>query len=219
MSLSNYASGGPCSSIESAYIGQRKSSLVKLLHGHRLRASITGEPNGLHTAAAASLARCARLFDPEAHVNKLTSILAVLDGSSSDVPLLAKAARLALAFGARVELFSCDSEQAYAARRSYDARGVHDAVKASVREQCRYLQRRAENIGMHNLSVSVDACCESPLYEGVVRKVFGSRPDLVMKATSGPGAERLATRAHLPSTVAAESASSLACAAPVCCSR
>jgi hypothetical protein len=63
-------------------------------------------------------------------VDKLTSILAVLDGSSNDVPLLAKAARLALAFGARVELFSCDSEHAYVARGSHDARGVHDALKA-----------------------------------------------------------------------------------------
>jgi len=114
-------------------------------------------------------------------VEKLTSILAVLDGSSRDVSLLVKAARLASAFGARVELFSCEWMQAEALKRVRDAEDAQAMRAASVREQCAYLTRRAQNIGMRNVAVAVDAVCETPLYEAIVRKAFRSRPDLVMK--------------------------------------
>lgn len=119
-------------------------------------------------------------------MEKLTSILVVLDGSSRDVSLLVKAARLATAFGARVELFSCDWMQAEALKRVGDAETAQALRAASIREQCAYLTRRAQNVGMRNVAVAVDAACETPLYEAIVRKAFGSRPDLVMKRMTEP---------------------------------
>ena len=61
-------------------------------------------------------------------MEKLTSILVILDHSPRDTPLLAKSVMLAREFGARVELFSCDAEYEYTLRHVYDERGIqrHD---------------------------------------------------------------------------------------------
>jgi hypothetical protein len=53
-------------------------------------------------------------------MKKPTCLLAVLDRSSADSPLLTKAARLARRFDARLELFLCDAEHAYALKHEYE---------------------------------------------------------------------------------------------------
>jgi universal stress protein E len=125
-------------------------------------------------------------------MKKVTTILVVLNRGPGDAVLLRKALRLAHDFDAQVELFSCDSEHEYMLQRAYDKRGVAAARRALVSRQQDYLREIAEGIAAQNLTVSLEAVCESPLYEGIVHKVQRSRPDLVMKATSessdGPSA-------------------------------
>jgi universal stress protein E len=53
---------------------------------------------------------------------------------------------------------------------------------AAMRE---YLQPFAERIAAENLAVSIEATCDTPLYQCIVHKVVGSNPDLVMKAAAG----------------------------------
>jgi len=117
-------------------------------------------------------------------VEKLTSILVILDHSPRDTPLLAKSVMLAREFGARVELFSCDAEYEYTLRHVYDERGLTEARQARVMHMCDYLQQLSNHIGAQGVDTSIDAACESPLYEGIVRKVFKTMPDLVMKAAA-----------------------------------
>lgn len=117
-------------------------------------------------------------------MEKLTSILVVLDHSARDAPLLTKSLVLACEFGARVELFSCDAEYEYTLRHVYDERGLMEARQARVMHLRDYLQPLCDQLAAQNVEVSIDAACESPLYEGIVRKVLRSAPDLVIKAAA-----------------------------------
>lgn len=118
-------------------------------------------------------------------MKKPTQILAVLDRSETDTHLLEKASQLARRFGASLELFVCDAERAYALKREYDPHHVDEARRACIAEANDYLARLIHAAELHDVRVSTDAACESPLYEGIVRKTLQSRPDLVMKNASG----------------------------------
>jgi universal stress protein E len=114
----------------------------------------------------------------------LTSILVVLDRSARDTPLVTKALLLAREFNARIELFSCDAEHEYALQHADDPRGVETARQNSVADLYDYLRRLSHSVIAQNVVVSIDVVCESPVYEGIVHKVFKSCPDLVMKAAA-----------------------------------
>jgi nucleotide-binding universal stress UspA family protein len=117
-------------------------------------------------------------------VKPLTSILLVLDRSGADESLIARALALARASSARIDLFACDAVHEYELRRAFVARGVEAARQASVEALCTYLRRVAERLAPENLAVSIEAVSDTPLYESIVHKVLGSRPDLVMKAAA-----------------------------------
>lgn len=118
-------------------------------------------------------------------MRKITSILVIANRDESDKPLLEKAVHLARRLGARIELFTCDSEHAYIMRRAYDDTGVEKAWLNSFSESCEYLETLCQAIGAADVSIAVDAVCDSPHYQAVVDKVRACRPDLVMKCTSG----------------------------------
>ena len=117
-------------------------------------------------------------------MENLTAILVVLDRSARDAPLLTKSLVLAREFNARVELFSCDAEHEYALRHSYDKSGVAAARQACILGLRDYLRQCCDQFIAKNVVVTIDAVCESPLYEGVIRKVSRSAPDLVVKAAA-----------------------------------
>jgi universal stress protein E len=118
-------------------------------------------------------------------VETLTAILVVLDRSARDAPLLAKSLVLARQFGARVELFCCDAEYEYTLRHVYDQRGLMEARQVRVMHLRDYLQQQiCDQLAAQSVDISIDAACESPLYEGIARKVLRSAPDLVMKAVA-----------------------------------
>ena len=117
-------------------------------------------------------------------MKKPTDLLVVLDRSSSDHALLGKAATLARRLGAGLELFLCDAEHGYALKHEYDATHNEEFLRTSVRQGIEYLSglRAAARL---DVPVVVSASCESPLYEGIVRKVLERQPGLVMKNASG----------------------------------
>lgn len=117
-------------------------------------------------------------------MEKLNSILMVVEPDDGVHRLLAKACVLTRHFAARLELFLCDAEQAFALSHSYDSRGTAEARSACLAERRRYLESLRETVGARDLEISVDVACESPLYEGIRRKVLGSRPDLVILSAS-----------------------------------
>jgi len=126
-------------------------------------------------------------------MNDLTSILVVLDRSARDTLLLTKALVLARELNARIELFSCDSEHACLTENADDRGGIGLARQSSIADGYDYLRRLSHLVTAQNVAVSIEVVCESPLYEGIVHKVFKSCPDLVMKAAASEGSAGRAT--------------------------
>ena len=113
------------------------------------------------------------------------SILVVADRSPADSELLVKATRLAHGWGAKLELFLCDAEHAYALEHAYEQSGAETIRQRCITDATDYLSRLKSSVTDRDLSVCVDSSCDSPLYEGIVRKVLASRPALVMKSAAG----------------------------------
>ena len=121
------------------------------------------------------------------------SILVVADRSPADAELLVKAARVAKRFGAKLELLLCDSEHAYALEHAYERSGVETVRQHCVAEALAYLTRLKGSVTAQGVEVLIDASCQSPLYEGIVRKVLSSRPGLVIKTAGEVDARGRAT--------------------------
>jgi universal stress protein E len=118
-------------------------------------------------------------------MDKLTSILVVTNRSNADEALLAKAVLLARRVGARIHLFHCDAELAHVLRHSYDTQDTEKAWQASVSDHRSCLEALRASMHAPDLDISLDAVCDSPLYEGIIKKVLEVRPDLVMKSPTG----------------------------------
>ncbi len=119
-----------------------------------------------------------------------TSILAILDRSRLDYDVLAKAARIAEQSGATLELFLCDAEHAYALKREYDPSHNPQVRRECLAKAVAYLSDIRGSLDMPAERVSVSAACESPLYEGIVRRVLDVRPDLVIRGAGNSDGPR-----------------------------
>jgi universal stress protein E len=117
-------------------------------------------------------------------VDKLTSILAVLDPADETRHVVAKAMVLARHFRARLELFLCDSEYAYSMRHAYDRTGVAEARRICFANGQRYLDAVRRSLA-EDVPVTTHVACASPLYEAVVHRVQEVRPDIVIKSAAG----------------------------------
>src|SRR5690242_18970075 len=107
-----------------------------------------------------------------------------MDHSPRDAHLLTKSFSLAREFNAPVELFWCDAEYEYTLRHVYDERSHTEGRHSRVLEMSDYLQQLCDQHTAPDMEISIDAGCESPLYEGIVRKVFKTLQDLVMTAAT-----------------------------------
>jgi universal stress protein E len=114
-------------------------------------------------------------------MNKLTRILVALDGTNADAIVTAKGVALARQQGAALELFLCDAQRAYALQHAYDQSAVEDSRHQYMRTWRRYLESLRDTMAGVDVPIYVDVACESPLYEGIVRKALKSRCDLVIK--------------------------------------
>ena len=117
-------------------------------------------------------------------MDKLTSILVVIDPADETRPVLNKAMILARHFRARLELFVCDSENAYALTHAYDPTGVAAARTACLTSGHRYLDALRRSLA-EDVRVTTHVACESPLYEAVVHRALETKPDLVIKGAAG----------------------------------
>jgi universal stress protein E len=118
-------------------------------------------------------------------MKKLDSILVAIDRGEDARIAIAKAGMLAQRLGARVELFLCDAECAFALKHVYTSRGTTAAREASLAESRRYLVELRNSVLPSDVTCDIEVACESPLYESIVHKVQRSRPDLVIRALQG----------------------------------
>ena len=119
-------------------------------------------------------------------MKSVSSILVVVDRSLSAADAVAKAVLLARAATARVELFMCDAERGYALSQAFVSTGVEQSRHACLADSRRHLEKLRSLVNADDVPITVDAACESPLYESIVRKVMRERPDLVIKNVAGP---------------------------------
>ena len=115
----------------------------------------------------------------------LHSILVVVDRNDDASQTVTKAVSLARQFGARIELFLCDADQAYELAHAYDRNGVERARELCIVEAREFLRELKAAASAPDLDISIDADCASPLYEVTVRKALHSKPDLVIKSVRG----------------------------------
>src|SRR5690242_13461387 len=101
-----------------------------------------------------------------ARVDKLTSILAVIDPTDESRHVVVKAMVLARHFRARVELFLCDSEQAYALRHAYDPAGRLEANRACLAGGLEYLESIRRSLA-EDVTITTHVATSSPLYEAI----------------------------------------------------
>ena len=118
------------------------------------------------------------------NMEKLTSILVVIDQDDGARHVVEKAMMLARYCHASVELFLCDSEQAQSLRQSYDPTGVDAARRECVARGQSHLESIASSLA-RDVPISTHVACASPLYEAVVDRVLESGADLVMKSPAG----------------------------------
>jgi len=123
-------------------------------------------------------------------MSKVTRILAVLDGTAEDALIVSKAVALAHQQGASLELFLCDAQRAYSLQHAYDQTHVAGYRHRCIRESRSYLESLRDIAAAADVPITVDAACESPLYEAIVRKVVRSRADFVIKSAGRSDALR-----------------------------
>jgi universal stress protein E len=126
-------------------------------------------------------------------MNKPGPILVVVERAADAAGLIEKALVIARQSRAHVELFLCESEQAYQLAHAYDREGVEQARAQSITQARDYLSDLKACVDATDIEIAIDAVCESPLYEAVVRKVLRSTPELVIKGLAAQHARRKRT--------------------------
>lgn len=108
-------------------------------------------------------------------------ILVIVDPTASEHPSTDKAALLAEKFGARLELFVCDTKAAREMRLSSHLRRNPGAPLATnIKGE---LEALAAPLRERGLDVTTETACADPLHVGLIDRVRQTGPDLVVKDT------------------------------------
>jgi len=119
-------------------------------------------------------------------------IVAIKSPESRSQAALRKAAQLAQATGARLELFHAITMPLYVDAFALEGMSVADVQKQWKRRTITALERHAAKLRDQGLSVATSCDWDFPAYEAVIRRATHSGADLIV-------AERHATRHVLPS--------------------
>jgi universal stress protein E len=113
----------------------------------------------------------------------IKTILVVVDPTVEDSAAVAKAARIARASGARLELYLCDFSPALDAARYFDSGTLAIAVEPVAARHQLHLDRLVAPLRAAGQEVAVSLDFDNPLHEAIVRKAGRLQPDLVVKDT------------------------------------
>lgn len=114
-------------------------------------------------------------------MNPITSILVIVDPTASDHPAVTKAAALAKALAARVELYACDTKALREARfASYH--GGQSVATGSVNLNP-MLEALAQPLRQQRIDVSTEVDFGDPLLDRLIDRVKRTTADLVVKDT------------------------------------
>jgi universal stress protein E len=110
-------------------------------------------------------------------------ILAVVDPTATSQPAAERAVEVARSIGARLELFVCDYVPQLVDSASREFQGLPRARAALIDDRMRRLREIKSALTAADVEITIDARWDSPLADGVVRKVLESAPDIVFKDT------------------------------------
>jgi universal stress protein E len=116
-------------------------------------------------------------------MKRLDRILAVADPTAEVQPAVIKAARLARACGAILELFVCDFDPSLRGRPLFDTEALRGLRDEFMADRVDYLEDLADDLRAGGLNVETHVHWDNPLYRGILRRVQESSPDLVVKDT------------------------------------
>lgn len=113
-------------------------------------------------------------------MNPVRSILIIVDPTAEQHPAVTKGALLAQRFGARVELFICDTKASREARMIVRGRTYQNDPLRSVES---ILESLATPLRQQGLDVTTQAQCADPLYAALAERARNCTADLVVKDT------------------------------------
>ena len=116
-------------------------------------------------------------------MQRLDRILAVIDPTVEVQVGAKKAARLARAAGAALELFTCDFDPALTGQPFFDTDQLRRLREDFIADRAEYLENLADELRTSGLEVTTHVHWDNPLYEGILRRVAEFEPDLVIKDT------------------------------------
>ena len=126
---------------------------------------------------------------PAARIRRI--VVAVKDPWARALPAVAKAAQLARAFDARLELFHAMSDPVYIDVAEVHGQDVASLEGAQRKRVLARLERVAERLGRHGPAVDVAVEWDFPPHEAIIRAAQAFEADLIL-------AERHPTTHHLP---------------------
>jgi len=121
-------------------------------------------------------------------------ILVALGREGDQRPTLMRAVTFARRFKARIELFLCEAERAYALEHQFDADSSEVVRQTGLVRMHAAIEQLWKSLDVNDVPISMEAVYETPLCEAVRRKVERSRPDLVIRG--------IGTRRHRTFSVA-----------------
>src|SRR5688572_4752074 len=112
---------------------------------------------------------------------RINNILVIVDPTADDQPAVEKAARLAKAFNARLELFACETKESHAIRYAQHLqKGGNPDFVAHIRA---VLDRIAQPLRQRGLDVAVEVTTGDPLHAKLLERTKRTGADLVVKDT------------------------------------
>ena len=116
-------------------------------------------------------------------MQKLSRILAVIDPTVEDQPGMHRAAWLASATGAELDLLICYYNEYLSGDRLFDSPSLEKARNEVIANHSAHLEELAEPIRKDGVVVKTSAIWDHPLYEGIVRHAVATGADMVIKDT------------------------------------
>lgn len=107
-------------------------------------------------------------------------LVGIKDPGAKSMPAVAKAAQLARASGAEIELFHGLSQSVVIDAVSGGAKGLRDYEQSQLTATLEALEKVAVQLRRHDITVRVSAVWDYPASEAIVRRAMRSKADLIV---------------------------------------
>ena len=116
-------------------------------------------------------------------MREIKKILSVIDPTVEAQPAMHRAAWLAKASGAELELLVCYYNEYLSGDRLFDSPSLEKARAEVIANQEKHLEELAEPVRQTGVVVTTSAVWDHPLHEGIVRHAVETAADIVFKDT------------------------------------